>query len=140
MPQLVTSRLLGPGSKGVLVEGYLTEWRSFGGASGSPVFVYFPPDRVPNVITVGTPTIRLLGLIHGHIEIRQEVEYTGESWSKGTVDVNSGVAVVIPAKTIKEVLMTDRLVEDRRETLVRVRRIQAAAGNGSNVEREVQES
>ena len=47
IPQSLTTQLLGPASAGVNIIGYLTEWRSSGGASGSPAFVYFPPDRTP---------------------------------------------------------------------------------------------
>ena len=57
--------------------------------------------------------MRLWGLVHGHIPVRLDIEYTGDTWSQANIEENSGMAVVIPAQKIIDVLMTKRLVLDR---------------------------
>jgi hypothetical protein len=117
--------------KPVESEVYLVEARSIGGLSGSPVFVretiYFPLDlpdpgkedqsakRVE--MMQGPGAFFLLGLMHGHWDIREqdlnEIEIlTGGEGKQG---VNLGIAVVVPAKKIWEVLNQRALVELRRQ-------------------------
>jgi hypothetical protein len=97
------------------VDAYLVEARSWGGHSGSPVFVYFPPDRELGVISVGGgPRIMLLGLVHGHYELPQPVDLTGDIFGSGKVSMNAGIAVVIPAQAITELLMSEDEVAQRK--------------------------
>jgi hypothetical protein len=109
----------------------LVESRSWGGESGSPVFVYDDAQVKPNS-DLGSAQVdsssfidiqsnrhfagmiepELLGLLHGHFEIERPVMYNRQE--TGTqVDVNTGIAVVIPALAIYETLMDQRLVTDR---------------------------
>lgn len=104
MPQLVPTELLGPNSVPTEVEVYLTEWKSWGGMSGSPVFIFFAPDRNPGSISIGGPTIFLLGLVHGHMPIKQEVEFVGDIPGGGKVSLNTGIALVVPSQRIEEML------------------------------------
>lgn len=76
------------------IEAYLIEARSIGGRSGSPVFVR---ESFPR-----SGKHYLLGLMHGHWR-------TSESYG----NVNIGIAVVIPAKKILEVLNHPFLVNLR---------------------------
>jgi len=96
---------LNSGSLPVKVDAYLVETTSWGGESGSPVFHCKWPvsNRVP--ISMGNP--RLLGLLHGHFEISQNV--TGG----GTVGLNSGIGIVIPSHAIQECLMHPDFVAER---------------------------
>jgi hypothetical protein len=89
------------------IEAYLIEARSIGGLSGSPVFVH--------KITKGRGKLHLLGLMHGHWDIPTE--------NKNDLDdkdflgsVNMGIAIVVPAKKILEVLNQPELVELRRKS------------------------
>jgi hypothetical protein len=91
------------------VEAYLVEARSWGGQSGSPAFIDRPTGQ----------GIGLLGLIHGHYPIKQEVKFLGDIADQGSasVDINSGIAIVIPAQKIIDTLMQEHLVEERDELL-----------------------
>jgi hypothetical protein len=101
---------------------YLVEARSWGGQSGSPAFVWLSPLRDPGVITMpslpgppGTGPLplavlpRLLGLVCGHFDIRQDVAFKGDySDLKASVQGNAGVALVIPASDIEAELQAIR--------------------------------
>jgi hypothetical protein len=109
MPQLVATRPLGAGSTPMEIEAYLAEWRSWGGPTGSPVFVHTPLDG-DNVTEIALgPQTGLLGLVHTHMNIDQELELSGETLAGGTIDVDYGVSVVVPAQRIFDVLMMDEL-------------------------------
>ena len=88
------------------IEAYLVEARSIGGLSGSPAFVR-------ETVYEGIGSFYLLGLMHGHWDIpaknRNDVM---DVYSRGTV--NMGIAIVVPAKKILEVLNQPQLVESRR--------------------------
>ena len=90
---------------------FLVEARSWGGQSGSPAFVWLSPLRNPGVITLpeingpGKPLPlsaqpRLLGLVCGHFDISRDIVFKGEKDVLGTVRMNAGVAIVIPAVEI----------------------------------------
>jgi hypothetical protein len=91
------------------IEAYLIEARSIGGISGSPVFVQ-------ETTRGGVGTIYLLGLMYGHWDvppaIKNDAITVEEELLKG---VNMGIAIVIPAKKILEVLMQPGLVAIRRK-------------------------
>ena len=112
------------------VRGRLIETRSVGGQSGCPVFIHSEFQRLPydpggypspygqrsgggvirNDIAASQTDWSLLGLLHGHYEIAAP---TAEG---GSVDLNAGIALVIPVDVIWEFLMTnERLVEDRKK-------------------------
>jgi hypothetical protein len=89
------------------MEAYLIEARSFGGMSGSPVFV-------TKEIALGRTQIHLLGLIHGHWDISPEKIMDSASEDAGSKpNVNLGIAIVAPAKKILETIYRAELVEDR---------------------------
>lgn len=97
------------------IEAYLVEARSIGGLSGSPVFVNVGGTRtIPSKGTIVSPSMfYLLGLMHGHWD-RQPAERS----DLGIVEprdesVNMGIAIVIPATKILEVLNQPRLAEAR---------------------------
>jgi len=99
------------------IEAYLVESRSIGGLSGSPVFVYLGNMRPKN----GTWNLGgdqklfyLLGLMHGHWDIEEDkIDIVVEDKVKD--ELNTGIAVVVPASKILEVLDYQEFVEDRKK-------------------------
>lgn len=105
------------------IEAYLIEVKSLGGISGSPVFIRQTID-IPGLFEWGTNNpataqaysniIRLLGLAHGHWNID-----LGEINSPAVEHVkdgfNVGLAIVVPAEHILEVLHNGELTAMRRE-------------------------
>jgi len=88
------------------IEAYLIEARSIGGISGSPAFVRETTD-------LGSGSFYFLGLMHGHWDIpTKKRSFVEDMYSAGTVNV--GIAIVVPAKKILEVLNQPQLVEQRR--------------------------
>jgi len=104
------------------VHARLIETRSWGGESGSPVFIhspYYQPSSVPppkdqanlGVSTPATPvrSVSLLGVLHGHYQIDQPIQM-----SDGFLDVNAGIAVVVQVEVLRRFLLTnERLIEHR---------------------------
>jgi hypothetical protein len=100
---------------------YLIEARSIGGMSGSPVFVR-PSGKIPiqtlpdgsseSVIGVRDKT-KLLGVIHGHWDVREADinQYPVEQDRKR--GVNYGIAIVVPAVKLIETLNRPDLSEIR---------------------------
>jgi hypothetical protein len=103
-----------PNGPKILVDAYLAESRSWGGASGSPVFIYFGLDRPAMYGHQRHPF--LLGVVHGHYDIHREIEFVGDVLGGGKVPINAGIAIVIPAQKIAELLMQDDLVQERRKS------------------------
>jgi hypothetical protein len=101
-----------------LTDAYLVEARSWGGQSGSPAFIYYALDRKPGVVSVGGPRFVLLGLTHGHYEIKKSVAFIGDIIGSGKVPVNAGMAIVIPAQKIIDTLMQEELVLARKKDLI----------------------
>ncbi len=109
------------------VEAFLVEARSWGGQSGSPAFVFFPPTRQPGFLEMANieegsdggllipdaAMPQLLGLVHGHFNLKADVAFTGDVYGTAFVPVNAGIAVVIPAQKIMDTLMDEELAEDR---------------------------
>jgi hypothetical protein len=95
------------------VDAYLVEARSWGGHSGSPTFIYYPPDRRPGAVMLGgTPA--LLGLVSAHFPIRKNAVLR-DSLDSTPANENAGIAVVVPAQGIIDLLNREVLVEDREE-------------------------
>lgn len=87
------------------IEGILVEMKSIVGLSGSPVFVQHTgiSAEFESYITGTRPPVYLLGLIHGHWDVNIPSDYDtvdGNNMEK----VNIGVAIVVPAPKIIEVL------------------------------------
>ena len=98
---------------------YLVEARSIGGLSGSPVFVR-PPLRYGIEMPKGTTAyfdaigqFRLLGLMHGHWDVKEsEINKTDIEHDRKR-GVNLGVGIVVPALKILETINHPELVERR---------------------------
>jgi len=89
------------------MEAYLIEARSIGGLSGSPVFV---AKQTGNRKWSISP----LGLVHGHWDIGPEkiIDVTAEDTAK-RAGVNTGIAIVVPAKKILETVSREELSAQR---------------------------
>lgn len=89
-------------------DAYLIEARSLGGLSGSPAFVRESPLQGGRVY--------LLGLMHGHWDVPADRMFdTAQDHDGEHLGVNMGIAVVVPAMKIREVLNHDDLITWRRE-------------------------
>jgi hypothetical protein len=88
---------------GALTDLYLMETMSFGGNSGSPVFFYLGADNRPGVLTLGPATLRLAGIMEGYFGEYEPMEAVQTNVTPAT-RVNYGVAAVIPAYKIHEIL------------------------------------
>ena len=90
-----------------LMDAYLIEARSLGGVSGSPAFVR-------QTAPVGIGSFHLLGLMHGHWDIPVEAKNDHLSGGSDLLgSVNMGIAIVVPAAKILQVLNHTGLVAMR---------------------------
>jgi hypothetical protein len=108
------------------IDAYLIEARSIGGLSGSPVYVHvqavrYTDDRTPTAI-YGGPSHYLLGLMHGHYD---------QNWQTGgrADRVNLGIAIVVPAAKILEVI-SQPMIKDADDKDESEWREKANAGDG----------
>jgi hypothetical protein len=96
---------------------HLIDSRSYAGFSGAPCVVQFPID--PGIGGVGRPEeeTELIGLVSSHFDFKENAALTGGLAELGTVDVpvHLGVAVVMPAESIEELLNREDVVADRKE-------------------------
>ena len=94
--------------KGKRMHLYLIEAGSYGGNSGAPVFFYLGSDREPGSLMVGSPILKLAGVMQGTFLDVQEVKIIETK----TVPIslsNMGIAAVVPAYKLHEVLFSEEL-------------------------------
>jgi len=102
------------------IEAHLIESRSIGGLSGSPVYVHMTGPRIDNegnALFVQMRYIYLFGLIHGHydVEIPKEDGVVEDDMNREAI--NMGIAIVVPAKHIKQLLNHPKFMKDREDEL-----------------------
>jgi hypothetical protein len=87
------------------IDAYLIEVRSIGGLSGSPVFVHLPPIYVKDggvmFRTDGYGQQFLLGLVHGHWDVRQSSQDAIALDNLQSEALNMGIAIAVPATKIQ---------------------------------------
>jgi hypothetical protein len=110
-------------------DAYLIEARSIGGVSGSPVFISMPPFRVVDGAVVATEGLQyyLLGLVHGHFDVRSINEDTVvdiDTADRGSI--NTGVGIVIPVEKILETLRHPDLMSLRQQRADKFRNAKGA--------------
>jgi hypothetical protein len=101
---------------GAPYDAYLVEMRSFGGLSGTPVFTLFsrgaarrtPIPRRASFVD----QLALIGLIRGHWDISTE---HADVFADDAKQANIGLALVTPAQKLRELLMRDDFVRERRK-------------------------
>jgi hypothetical protein len=111
-----------------LIDAYLIEARSIGGISGSPVFVNLGQiRRAPDGSTAlyaGGVSFYLLGLMHGHWNTSPAKVDAGDEDAIGEERVNMGIAIVVPATKILEVLNQPMIRKKEKEVEERLRKEQ----------------
>jgi len=102
------------------IDAYLIEARSIGGLSGSPVFVFLDNKRTRRVIFSDSDktgfsgrVFYLLGIIHGHWD-RKENEIDDAAQDINGGKINTGVAIVVPATKLAEVINQPKFSEQRK--------------------------
>jgi hypothetical protein len=124
----------GKSGKEKMVKATLVECISFGGESGSPVFICEDYTKDPNLYSgvplaglprnvrltdVDVPT-QLLGLLSAHWKIGEFVRTRRKRKpTPAEVGLNSGIAVVIPIIDILKFIMEDPQIEKRREAILK---------------------
>jgi hypothetical protein len=99
---------------GQSAEGYLMEAFSFGGNSGSPVFFFPSADNTPGMITVGGSTIKIAGVMKGFFGDLEQIRLLQNQAATPGPPIpvssgNTGIALVVPAKFISEILHSPAL-------------------------------
>lgn len=97
---------------GVKTELYLVETTSYGGNSGSPVFFYLGAEREPGSIIIGNPVLKLAGVMKGYFGLLQPVQFA-ETSKIPVVSSNIGIAGVIPAYKLHDILFSEELKRQR---------------------------
>jgi hypothetical protein len=128
-------------------EVYLIEARSIGGLSGSPVFVRETVAmrvkvRGEQVLVGATARQQLLGLMHGHWDIKESemnnATFTMPDEGRG---VNMGIGIVVPATKILETIrqpeieqMRKKVEDDHRKSALSPRTDSARSAEYANFE------
>jgi hypothetical protein len=103
-----------PLPKGKTVTGHLIDGRSLGGFSGAPCFVQ-AVGLTPDTEIVGSlnpvEATRLLGIVIAHYD-----DWERES-DKTPLNLNTGIAIVLPIERVRELLEGEELTNKRREWL-----------------------
>jgi len=98
--------------QGKLMDLYLIEAGSYGGNSGSPVFFYLGSDREPGSIVIGSPILKLAGIMQGTFLDAHEIKVV--ETKKVPIAISSmGIAAVVPGYKLHEILFSDELKEKR---------------------------
>ena len=97
---------------------YLVESQSFGGNSGSPVFFYLDATREPGSIVIGAPTLLLAGVMKGCYLDAKEIQVAETNKIPISLE-NVGIAAIVPAYRLYEVLFSDELRKIRPEKKVK---------------------
>ena len=91
---------------------YLAETHAYGGNSGSPVFV----DIAKFANGIGF-NYKFLGVIAGSIQERNDFRLQVSTTYDGNINVNSGIAIVVPADDVKRLLFSSSLQRVRDEVV-----------------------
>lgn len=96
------------------VDLYLMESQSFGGNSGSPVFFYLDPNRVPGQLVLGPPKLLLAGIMKGSFLDAQKIGVINTQTTPISLS-NMGISAVVPAYKLHEILFSRSIKEQRAE-------------------------
>jgi hypothetical protein len=108
---LVTDEKINWGS--LNAELYLIESASYGGNSGSPVFFYLGAEREPGSIVVGAPILKLAGIMSGTFLENKPIKII-ETATIPVASSNIGIAFVVPAYKLHEILFSEELKKQRK--------------------------
>lgn len=65
-------------------------------------------------LTTQLPHPKLLGLVSGYFDVQQQVAFKNDLELQDSVATNTGLAMVVPAQKILDLLQSDEVVEERR--------------------------
>lgn len=102
------------------IDAYLIEARSIGGLSGSPAFAYMGDVRsIKGKIDIGgkSKLFFWMGLVHGHWDVKNQ----SDSLVPREERVNMGIAIVVPAVKIMEVINQKKFRKTRKETIKKIK-------------------
>ncbi|MEN6373572.1 MAG: serine protease [Smithella sp.] len=91
---------------------YLIEAGSYGGNSGSPVFFYLGSDRKLGVLSLGAPVLKLAGIMQGTFRDAQEIKLIETKQVPISLS-NMGIAAIVPAYKLHELLFSEELKQQR---------------------------
>ncbi|QWG14273.1 serine protease [Bradyrhizobium sediminis] len=92
---------------------YLLETQSYGGNSGSPVFFYLGPDRIPGQLFTGAD-IKLAGVMRGTFLNGSPIQFRQSPTAVIPFSTqNIGIAAVTPAHLLHDILYSEPLVKMR---------------------------
>jgi hypothetical protein len=91
---------------------YLMEANAYPGNSGAPVFFQVGNERANGSIVLGSPLIKLAGVLSGTYFDRQPIKTLSVSTNQ-FVTPNLGIAGVVPAYELKEILFSSKLQQSR---------------------------
>jgi hypothetical protein len=103
---------------GLSYRGFLAEVRSIGGISGSPVFAYLGPERVPPTKDMRPDKrfLMLIGIVRGHWRHNEPgIGKTGSAFSDELDRVNWGIGAITPISDLLEIIYGDQLMAERKE-------------------------
>jgi hypothetical protein len=95
---------------------YLVDCHVFGGNSGSPMFINLAGQRQGSMI-VGV-NYRLLGVVSGYMKETSDFSLQTVASYAGTMDANSGIATVVPAQKLIDLLNSPVLIQLRDKAVV----------------------
>lgn len=95
-------------------QAYLVEATSWPGQSGSPSFTNLELDETFLDSRPGAPGIALLGVVQGHFDSPVNVSFLGDVDGSAAVEVNNGIASVVPASAILELFALEENVAARK--------------------------
>lgn len=104
----------------------LVDCHVFGGNSGSPMFIDLGGER--NGAMILGSNYRLLGVVSGYMKESSDFSLQTVASYAGTMDANSGVATVVPAQDLLDLLNGPSLTKLRDEQVEKIE--SAPAGNG----------
>jgi len=104
-----------PTTLGTIGDIYLVDCHVFGGNSGSPMFINLAGQREGGLI-VGI-NYKLLGIVSGYEIESENFELQTVASYAGTVDANSGIATVVPAQKILDLLDAPALKASREKAI-----------------------
>lgn len=103
---------------GLSYHAFLAEVRSIGGISGSPVFAYLGPERVPPTkgMRPDKRYLMLIGIVRSHWEHTEPgIGSAGSAFHDEIDKVNWGIAAITPISYLLEIIYGDQLMAERKE-------------------------
>lgn len=92
---------------------YVMDTFTFGGNSGSPVFIHLTATRIPRFFTADLPKVFLGGVMLGYFSTENQLVDAGIKQKMKRPFENMGIAAVAPAEKLHEILFSKQLVELR---------------------------